>query len=58
MIDSKVSLTAYTDCVNATDEEARKAALKSHLASVRGHISGLPRLAITIFPALRFLILS
>jgi DNA recombination protein RmuC len=41
VIDSKVSLTAYTDCVSATDEEARKAALKQHLASVRGHITGL-----------------
>ncbi len=43
VIDSKVSLTAYTDCVNATDEDARKAALKSHLASMRGHITGLAK---------------
>ncbi len=43
VIDSKVSLTAYTDCVSATDEEARKAALKQHLASVRGHIAGLAK---------------
>jgi DNA recombination protein RmuC len=43
VIDSKVSLTAYTDCVNAADEEARKAALKSHLASMRAHISGLAK---------------
>jgi DNA recombination protein RmuC len=43
VIDSKVSLTAYTDCVNAVDEDARKAALKAHLASVRGHISGLAK---------------
>jgi DNA recombination protein RmuC len=43
VIDSKVSLTAYTDCVNATDEDARKAALKLHLASVRGHISALAK---------------
>ncbi len=43
VIDSKVSLTAYTDCVNAADEDARKIALKSHLASVRGHISGLAK---------------
>ena len=35
VIDSKVSLTAYTDCVSAADEDARKAALKSHLTSVR-----------------------
>jgi len=41
VIDSKVSLTAYTDCVSATDEEARKTALRAHLASVRGHITGL-----------------
>jgi DNA recombination protein RmuC len=41
VIDSKVSLTAYTECVNATDEDARKAALKLHMASMRGHISGL-----------------
>ena len=38
VIDSKVSLTAYTDCVNATDDDARKAALKLHMASMRGHI--------------------
>ncbi len=43
VIDSKVSLTAYTDCVSATDEEARKAALKLHLASMRGHIAGLAK---------------
>lgn len=43
VIDSKVSLNAYTDCMGATAEDARKAALKAHLASVRGHISGLAR---------------
>jgi DNA recombination protein RmuC len=43
VIDSKVSLTAYTDCVNATDEDARKAALKLHMASMRGHISSLAK---------------
>jgi DNA recombination protein RmuC len=43
VIDSKVSLTAYTDCVSATDDDARKAALRSHLASVRGHITGLAK---------------
>jgi DNA recombination protein RmuC len=41
VIDSKVSLTAYTDCVSATDDLARTAALRQHLASVRGHITGL-----------------
>jgi DNA recombination protein RmuC len=43
VIDSKVSLTAYTDCVSATDDIARTAALKQHLASVRGHIAGLAK---------------
>jgi DNA recombination protein RmuC len=43
VIDSKVSLTAYTDGVAATTEDARKAALKLHLASVRGHIASLAK---------------
>jgi DNA recombination protein RmuC len=43
VIDSKVSLTAYTDCVNATDDDARKAALKLHMASMRNHISSLAK---------------
>lgn len=43
VIDSKVSLNAYTDCVNAENEEARKAAFKLHLASMRGHVMGLAK---------------
>lgn len=43
VIDSKVSLNAYTDCVNAPGEEDRKAALKAHVASVRGHVAGLAK---------------
>jgi len=43
VIDSKVSLTAYTDCVGAEDEEGRKTALRAHIASMRGHISGLAK---------------
>ncbi len=43
VIDSKVSLTAYTDSVSAADDDARKAALKLHLASVRGHVAGLSK---------------
>src|SRR6266567_6623283 len=43
IIDSKVSLNAYTDCVNAVTDEARKAALKLHVSSVRGHIAGLAK---------------
>ena len=41
VIDSKVSLNAYTDSVNAVNDEDRKAAVKRHLASVRGHIDDL-----------------
>jgi DNA recombination protein RmuC len=43
VIDSKVSLKAYTDYVNATGDDDRKAALKLHVASVRGHIAGLAK---------------
>ncbi len=43
IIDSKVSLTAYTDFVSAASEDERKAALKLHLASVRGHVTGLAK---------------
>jgi DNA recombination protein RmuC len=43
VIDSKVSLTAYTDCVSAPDDDLRKSALKLHLASVRGHIANLAK---------------
>lgn len=41
IIDSKVSLNAYADSVNAESEEERKAAMKRHLASVRAHVDGL-----------------
>lgn len=43
VIDSKVSLTAYSDCVSATSDEARAIALKSHLASIRAHVAGLSK---------------
>ncbi len=43
IIDSKVSLTAYTEYVSAENDAARAAALKSHLASVRAHVSGLSK---------------
>ena len=43
VIDSKVSLNAYTDCAGAASEEDRKAALKLHLASMRGHVAGLAK---------------
>jgi len=41
VIDSKVSLNAYTDSMNAATEEERKTAVKRHIASVRGHVDGL-----------------
>ena len=41
VIDSKVSLTAYTDAVAAEDEAERDRLLKAHAASVRKHIDEL-----------------
>ncbi len=41
VVDSKVSLVAWTDYSSATEEAARAAALKAHLASVRAHVKGL-----------------
>jgi len=52
VIDSKVSLAAYTDCVGAADEDARRSALKSHLASVRGHISTLAKAGYHTLPGI------
>ena len=41
VIDSKVSLVAFEEGVNAEDEEARAGAVKRHIASVRAHIKSL-----------------
>ncbi|MEI2457310.1 DNA recombination protein RmuC [Lysobacter firmicutimachus] len=41
VIDSKVSLTAYEEFVNAEDEDLRARALKRHIESVRQHMRGL-----------------
>ena len=41
IIDSKVSLNAYNDSVNAADEKDRTDALKRHLVSVRTHFTEL-----------------
>jgi DNA recombination protein RmuC len=41
IIDSKVSLNAYADSVNAGTDEERRGAVKRHLASVREHIDEL-----------------
>jgi DNA recombination protein RmuC len=41
VIDSKVSLNAYTDSVNAETDEDRKTAIKRHLISMRSHVDEL-----------------
>ncbi|MCC8038265.1 MAG: DNA recombination protein RmuC [Bacteroidales bacterium] len=41
VIDSKVSLSAYTDMVNADSEDDRKAAEMRHVKSVREHVKEL-----------------
>jgi DNA recombination protein RmuC len=41
IIDSKVSLNAYNDAVSATTDDLRRAAIKRHLVSIKGHITEL-----------------
>jgi DNA recombination protein RmuC len=41
VVDSKVSLTAYNNFVNAGSEEDKVIALKGHLLSIRQHMKGL-----------------
>lgn len=41
IIDSKVSLTAYINYVNAEDERTRETALKAHIDSIRKHVKEL-----------------
>lgn len=41
IIDSKVSLTAYMDYVNADTDEQRQQALKAHIASLQAHVKEL-----------------
>ena len=41
VLDSKVSLTAYTQFVNATDEDEREAAMKEHCESIKSHVKKL-----------------
>ena len=41
VIDSKVSLSAYFDYVNATDDDTRKAALDAHIRSIESHVNEL-----------------
>ncbi len=41
IIDSKVSIAAFTDSCNADSEEEKKQFLKAHLDSIKNHIKGL-----------------
>ena len=41
VVDAKVSLTAFDQYVNATDEAERETARRAHLASLRGHVTTL-----------------
>ncbi len=41
IIDSKVSISAYTDYCNAENEEDKKTHIKRHLASIKSHIDSL-----------------
>lgn len=45
IIDSKVSLTAFTELVDETDAEVYQAKLNQHLNSVKGHITQLSQKA-------------
>ena len=41
IIDSKVSLTAYTKYIDATDVDEEEKALKEHVKSIKAHMNGL-----------------
>jgi DNA recombination protein RmuC len=41
VVDSKVTVTAYSEFASATDDEAKAAFLRAHLGAVRQHIKGL-----------------
>lgn len=43
IIDSKMSITAFEEYMNAKDEDKRQAALKAHIASVKKHVDELSR---------------
>ena len=43
VVDSKVTLNAYTELCEATDEVQRAAALKRHLTAMRTHVTNLGR---------------
>ena len=53
IIDSKVSLNAYTNFANAATDADRSNALKEHLASVRGHVERLTKTGYHHLPGLK-----
>jgi DNA recombination protein RmuC len=52
VVDSKVSLNAYTDYCSATTDDVRKSHVKMHLASVRAHLDGLSKRAYHKLPGI------
>ena len=55
VVDSKVSLVAYTEYVAAEDDATRAAALKAHVDAVRNHIKGLSEKDYSALPGLHSL---
>ena len=55
VIDSKVSLDAYTDAVNAANDADRTNAVKRHVASMRNHVAGLASKGYQRLPSLETL---
>jgi DNA recombination protein RmuC len=43
IIDSKVSLTAFTELVDETDQDVYLMKLNQHLSSIKNHITSLAR---------------
>ncbi|MGD9966623.1 MAG: DNA recombination protein RmuC [Hyphomonadaceae bacterium] len=41
VVDSKVALSGYLDAIETTDEGAREAFLKKHVAELKGHVNNL-----------------
>ena len=41
VVDSKISLDAYQEAVNAADDTSREAHLKAHISSLQAHVRGL-----------------
>ncbi len=53
VVDSKVSNRAWTEYCNAADEDAKKMALRDHLASIRRHVKDLAAKDYSSLPSLK-----